>query len=61
MAILLAASLATVLVLHLIASGARWLCIVGMGLLIYAFPLHLLVVTLIAAGLMYYLDIYRKK
>lgn len=61
MAALLAASLTTVLVLHLMASGARWLCLVGLGLLIYVFPLHFLVVTLIAAGLVYYLDTYRKK
>ncbi|KRB27958.1 hypothetical protein [Acidovorax sp. Root70] len=61
MAALLAASLTTVLVLHLMASGARWLCLVGMGLLIYVFPLHFLVITLIAAGLVYYLDTYRKK
>ncbi|KRD21080.1 hypothetical protein ASE39_25090 [Acidovorax sp. Root267] len=61
MAALLAASLTTVLVLHLTASGARWLCLVGLGLLVYAFPLHFLVITLIAAGLVYYLDTYRKK
>ena len=34
MAALLAASLTTVLVLHLMASGARWLCLVGLGLLV---------------------------
>lgn len=61
MAALLAASLTTVLVLHLMASGARWLCLVGLGLLIYVFPLHFLVITLLAAGLVYYLDTYRKK
>jgi len=61
MAALLAASLTTVLVLHLMASGARWLCLVGLGLLVYAFPLHFLVIVLIAAGLVYYLDTYRRK
>jgi hypothetical protein len=61
MAALLAASLTTVLILHLMASGARWLCLVGLGLLIYVFPLHFLVITLIAAGLVFYLDTYRKK
>lgn len=61
MAALLAVSLTTVLVLHLMASGARWLCLVGLGLLVYAFPLHFLVIVLIAAGLVYYLDTHRKK
>lgn len=61
MAALLAASLTTVLVLHLMACGARWLCLVGLGLLVYVFPLHFLVITLIAAGLVYYLDTHRKK
>ena len=58
---MVAASLTAVLVLHLMASGARWLCLVGLGLLVYAFPLHFLVIVLIAAGLVYYLDTHRKK
>ena len=58
MAALLAASLTAVLVLHLMASGARWLCLVGLGLLVYAFPLHVLVIILIVAGLVFYLDTY---
>ncbi len=61
MAALIAASLTAALVLHLMASGARWLCLVGLGLLVYIFPLHFLVITLIAAGLVYQLDTYRKK
>lgn len=56
MAALLAASLIAVLVLHLMASGARWLCLVGLGLLVYAFPLHFLVIVLVAAGLLHYFD-----
>jgi hypothetical protein len=58
MVALLAVSLTAVLVLHLMASGARWLCLVGLGLLVYAFPLHVLVIVLIVAGLVFYLDTY---
>ena len=46
---------------EIMASGARWLCLVGLGLLVYAFPLHFLVIVLIAAGFVYYLDTHRKK
>ena len=58
MVALLAVSLTAVLVLHLMASGARWLCLVGLGLLVYAFPLHVLVIVLIVAGLVFYLETY---
>jgi hypothetical protein len=56
MATLLVIALLATLALQLVASGSRWLCLVAMGLLIYAFPLHFLTIALIAGGFLYYLD-----
>ena len=39
--------------LQLVASGSRLLVL---GLLVYAFPLHFLVIALIAVGVVYYID-----
>ena len=38
----------------LVASSARWFCLVGLGLLGYVFPLYLLAAAFIAAGVFYY-------
>lgn len=42
--------------LQLVASGSRWVCLLVLGLLVYAFPLHFLVIAMIAGGVMYYID-----
>lgn len=60
MATLLFITLIAVSFLHFVASGGRWMCVVGAGLLIYAFPVHFLAITLIAGGFVYYLDTQRK-
>lgn len=56
MATLLFVTLIAVSFLQLLSSGGRWMCIVGAGLLIYAFPVHFLAITLIAGGFIYYID-----
>ncbi|RYE41459.1 MAG: hypothetical protein EOP24_36860 [Hyphomicrobiales bacterium] len=60
MATLLFVTLIASFFLHLLSSGGRWMRVVGVGLLIYAFPVHFLAITLIAGGFMYYLDTRRK-
>ncbi|MPM12861.1 hypothetical protein SDC9_59215 [bioreactor metagenome] len=56
MAVFLAVAVITVLALNLLASSARWACLIVLGLLVYAFPLHLLMLVLIAGGFLYYLN-----
>ena len=60
MSTLLLVILIAVSFLQLLASSSRWMCIVGAGLLIYAFPVHFLAITLIAGGFIYYIDKHRK-
>ena len=44
----------TFLAFELVASSARWLCLIGLGLLGYVFPLYFLAAAFIAAGFFYY-------
>lgn len=56
MVTLLVLVLIAAMAFQLVASGSRWVCLLGLGLLIYAFPLQSLVIAMIAGGLLYYID-----